>query len=172
MKEMQLGRWSYCMGYSNDFSSTIEVGNFTSIAEGFFVMVGPQAQHPSTVFPGAVCNHPLSGFGYPEVRDCPFGTLRIGNDVWIGNGVCVVSKRDVTIGDGAIIGARAVVTRDVPAYAVVIGNPARIVRYRFEPSVIERLQQIQWWDWSDEEIRAQVDSLKQINRLLARETAT
>lgn len=70
----------------------------------------------------------------------------IGNDVWIG---CNAYLKDgVTIGDGAIIGAHAVVTRDVPPYAIVAGSPARILRYRFDDQTIERLLALQWWDYN------------------------
>src|SRR6185295_4140559 len=70
----------------------------------------------------------------------------IGNDVWIGNHVIV--KDGVTIGDGAIVGAGSVVTRDVPAYAVVAGNPARRIRMRFDERLVERLQTTKWWTYS------------------------
>lgn len=72
-----------------------------------------------------------------------FGKIEIGNDVWIGEGVFI--RRGVEIGDGAIVGARSVVTHDVPPYAIVAGAPARIIRYRFDPDVIEELLRLQWW---------------------------
>ncbi|RMH51324.1 MAG: antibiotic acetyltransferase [Zetaproteobacteria bacterium] len=67
----------------------------------------------------------------------------IGNDVWIGDNAVVL--RGVTIGDGAIVGAASVVTRDVPPYAIVVGNPARVLRMRFPPEIVERLLELQWW---------------------------
>ena len=75
----------------------------------------------------------------------------IGNDVWIGAGACILSG--VKIGDGSIIGARAVVTKDVEPYTIVAGVPARELRKRFDKKIIERLLEIKWWDWNDEEIR-------------------
>lgn len=75
----------------------------------------------------------------------------IGNDVWIGVGVLILPS--VKIGNGAIIGAGAVVTKDVPDYAIVAGVPAKIIKYRFSKGQIETLNKIQWWNWSDEEIR-------------------
>lgn len=78
--------------------------------------------------------------------------LIIGNDVWIGAGVRIIKA--VTIGNGAIIGAGSIVTKDIPPYAVVCGNPAKIIRYRFPDDVIKKLQQIQWWKWSREKIIA------------------
>lgn len=71
------------------------------------------------------------------------GKIVIGNDVWIGEGAFI--RRGVEIGDGAIIGARAVVNRDVPPYAIVAGTPAKLIRYRFPPDVIEELLRLEWW---------------------------
>lgn len=73
---------------------------------------------------------------------------RIGNDVWLAHGATILSG--VTIGNGAIIGARSVVTKDVPPYAIVGGNAARHIRYRFDQKTIDRLEQIKWWDWPSE----------------------
>jgi acetyltransferase-like isoleucine patch superfamily enzyme len=79
------------------------------------------------------------------------GPTVIGNDVWIGLGATVLSG--VTVGDGAVIGARAVVSESVPPYAVVVGNPARIVRYRFERDIRDRLLAVRWWNLDDRELR-------------------
>jgi virginiamycin A acetyltransferase len=79
------------------------------------------------------------------------GPIRIGNDVWIGARAIVVSG--VTIGDGAVIGAGSVVTSDVPAYAIVVGAPARVLRYRFPEPIRQRLLELRWWDWPEDKIR-------------------
>jgi acetyltransferase-like isoleucine patch superfamily enzyme len=78
------------------------------------------------------------------------GKVVIGNDVWIGAGVIIMPS--VKIGDGAIVGANSVVTKDVPDYAIVVGSPAKVIDYRFEPEEIKRLKKIQWWTWPDEDI--------------------
>ena len=76
----------------------------------------------------------------------------IGNDVWIGQRVVV--KSGCRIGDGAVVGAGAVVTKDVPPYAIVGGVPAKVIRMRFSEDIIERLKEIKWWDYSDDRLKA------------------
>ena len=79
-------------------------------------------------------------------------TVRVGNDVWIGVGALIPRKSGLVIGDGAVIGSGAVVTKSVPPYAIVAGVPARIIRYRFDAPVIEKLLRLKWWDWEREKI--------------------
>lgn len=85
------------------------------------------------------------------------GDIIIGNDVWIGYEALIMSG--VTIGDGAIIGARAVVTKDVPPYTIVAGVPAKPIRRRFNDEVIEKLQSAQWWNWEKERIEKNLDAI-------------
>ena len=85
--------------------------------------------------------------------------VKIGNDVWIGAYSFINASKVTSIGDGAVIGAGAVVLEDVPPYAVVVGVPAKVKRYRFAPEVIETLLRIKWWDWSFDEINANADAL-------------
>lgn len=86
------------------------------------------------------------------------GDIALGNDVWIGYEAVILAG--VTIGDGAIIGARAVVTRDVPPYAIVGGVPARLIRRRFDDATIEALLDLRWWDWEPEHIRQALPALQ------------
>jgi serine acetyltransferase len=69
----------------------------------------------------------------------------------------------VSIGNGAVVGAGAIVTRDIPPFAVVVGNPARLIRYRFDAEVIDRLMDMEWWNWSEERLRAERDFLMEIH---------
>lgn len=85
--------------------------------------------------------------------------VTIGNDVYIGANAFINASKVTSIGDGAIIGAGAVVLDDVPPYAVVVGVPAQIKRYRFSPEMIEVLLRVQWWNWSVEDINANADAL-------------
>lgn len=75
----------------------------------------------------------------------------VGNDVWIGSEAMIMSG--VTIGDGAIIASRAVVTKDVAPYSVVGSNPAKHIRFRFKPDEIDKLLEMQWWHWSEEQLK-------------------
>lgn len=86
------------------------------------------------------------------------GDIVIGNDVWIGYEAVIMSG--VTIGDGAIIGTRAVVTKDVPPYTIVGGVPAKLIRKRFSEDVISCLLEIRWWDWSKERIAENINAIQ------------
>ena len=87
------------------------------------------------------------------------GDIVIGNDVWIGYEAVIMAG--VTIGDGAIIGTRAVVTKDVPSYAIVGGVPAQIIRMRFDEATINKLLQIKWWNWPPEKIKQNLQAIWQ-----------
>lgn len=86
------------------------------------------------------------------------GNIIIGNDVWIGFEAVILAG--VTIGDGAIIGTRAVVTKDVPPYTIVGGVPAKPIRKRFDNATISELLKIKWWDWSEEKIAQNIQAIK------------
>lgn len=101
------------------------------------------------------------------------GDTIIGNDVWIGYESTILPG--VTIGDGAIIGAKSVVTRDVPPYSIVAGNPGKIIRQRFDDATIQKLQEICWWDWPASVItknihviiHKDIDTLQQISHMIS-----
>ena len=86
------------------------------------------------------------------------GDIVIGSDVWIGYEAVILSG--VTIGDGAIIGTRAVVTKDVPPYTIVGGIPARPIRKRFDEKTIEKLEALRWWDWDEEKLRRSLPAIQ------------
>jgi acetyltransferase-like isoleucine patch superfamily enzyme len=91
-----------------------------------------------------------------DIDSASKGPVVIGNDVWVGAGAIILSG--VSIGDGAIVAAGAVVTKDVPPYAIVGGNPAKLIRYRFSEDQIAKLLSISWWNWSEDKIKANLDS--------------
>ena len=134
----------------------VAVGNFCSTAGGVVFMVG--GSHRTdwlTTFPfhAFLSEFPAEGYVAPDNKEYQLrGGIEVGSDVYIGLGVTILAG--VRIGHGAVIGARAVVTRDVPPYAVAVGNPARIVHRRFADETVERLLQMAWWNWSDHKITA------------------
>ena len=89
------------------------------------------------------------------------GDIVIGNDVWIGYDAVIMAG--VTIGDGAIIGTRAVVTKDVEPYSIVGGVPAKEIRKRFSPEVIAKLMELKWWDWPEDKIKEHIPAIQSGN---------
>lgn len=87
----------------------------------------------------------------------PHSPITIENDVWIASNVKI--KQGVKIGDGAVVATESFVTKNVPPYAVVGGNPAKIIKYRFSEEQISALLKIRWWDWEDDKIREKVSLL-------------
>jgi virginiamycin A acetyltransferase len=132
------------------------IGRFCAIGRGVkFIMNG--ANHKLS----GISTYPFFIFGNgwesaaPAPGDLPHkGDTVIGNDVWLGYDALIMPG--VTIGNGAVIAARSVVTADVPAYAIVGGNPAKVIRRRFDDATIATLEEIAWWDWPVERITANV----------------
>ena len=158
-----------CVRYHFDFiGDRLIIGKFVAIAQAAqFIMNG--ANHPM----GGFSTFPFQMFGFegapamtPEGLGHRGDTV-IGNDVWIGREAVIMPG--VAIGDGAIIGTRAQVARDVPPYAVVVGNPGKVVKLRFPPDVVSALLAIRWWDWDADKISrnltliagADIDALRQ-----------
>ncbi|MDH1470982.1 Vat family streptogramin A O-acetyltransferase [Shewanella sp. GD03713] len=139
--------------YHFDFiGDKLIIGKFCAIARDVkFIMNG--ANHQVSGF----STYPFYIFGNgwekatPKPEDLPFkGDTRIGHDVWIGYNATIMPG--VNVGHGAIIASQSVVTKDVPPYAIVGGNPATVIKLRFEPEVIHKLLTIAWWDWPIEKI--------------------
>ena len=123
-----------------DESSNLTIGNYCSIATNVRIFLGGNHK------PQRVSTWIYSEDDLPAIESN--GDVTIGNDVWLGFNATIMSG--VTSGDGAVIAANALVTKDVPPYAIVGGNPAKIIKYRFTEEQIERLSKIKWWDWKEE----------------------
>jgi virginiamycin A acetyltransferase len=153
----EIGQFSYLGSGSVVMHS--KVGKFCSLSWG--ITIGP-ANHDYEY----LTTHDFLYNNYynlkPDVEPAVYNRFEkkteIGNDVWIGTNVTVLNG--VKIGDGAVIGANSIVTKDVPAYAIVIGNPGKVVRYRFDEKLIAELIQLKWWDLPEEKIRANFDLFK------------
>jgi virginiamycin A acetyltransferase len=147
----------YNFSYSK---AELVIGKFCAIAHGAtFVMA--DANHPGvgpSTYP-----FPVFGQGWADevsVEQMPLPAKRdivLGHDVWVGYESMILPG--VTVGTGAIVGARAVVAKDVPPYTVVVGSPARIVKRRFDDATVEKLLAIAWWDWPAERIARAIPSL-------------
>ncbi len=137
----------------------LEIGKFCQIAKGTqFIMNGSlHPLHGITTYPFDLFGGTWSEKGMANFNFKSKGDTIVGNDVWIGMGALIMPG--VKIGSGAIIGTRAVVTKDVEDYTVVAGNPAKVIRKRYEDSVIEQLLNIRWWDWPAELITENIESL-------------
>ncbi len=135
------------------------IGKFCALARGVkFIMNG--ANHKLNGF----STYPFGIFGNgwekvtPQIEELPYkGDTVVGNDVWIGYEA--VTMPGVQVGDGAIIAAKSVVVNDVLPYTIVGGNPARVIRQRFEDNVIQSLLEIAWWDWDIEKITRNLEKI-------------
>lgn len=130
----------------------ITIGKYCSIGPGVTLFSGGEHNY------GKVSTFPFKkqfGLSLDNVDAQTKGDIVVMNDVWIGSGALILSG--VTIGNGAVIGARTVVSKDVPDYAIAIGNPMQILKYRFTVKQIDSLLKIKWWDWDDEKIMGNID---------------
>lgn len=155
-----VGSFSYTYSPLDNFTS---IGRYCSISWRVTIMGSAHPTDWATMHPFSHNPQPLRGIRtyLAEVDALPFQLatfdqgpldITIGNDVWIGAEVMI--KRGVTIGDGAVIGTRSLVTKDVPPYAVVVGSPARVIRYRFSEELIANLQASQWWRYGPDVLQA------------------
>ena len=177
---IEVGEYTYFSG--RDFESHVThhypfygdkliIGKFCQIAAGVeFIMNGANHQM------NALSTYPFYILGWeqepPDMRDLPMkGNTVVGNDVWIGQNVTILPG--VSIGDGAIIGAESVVAGDVAPYTIVAGNPARLIRRRFDHKTPALLEQLRWWDRPPEEIEGLIPllscgDLERVHRELSR----
>lgn len=170
LRHCSLGRYSY-IGANTKLSRT-RIGRYCSISENVSLIAG---RHPAEVF---VSTHPMfysnqykDAYSYhPEFQEMHYVDeenkiiLSIGNDVWIGAHAKIIDG--ITIGDGAIIAAGAVVTKDVPPYAIVGGVPAKLIRYRFETDERKALLDLQWWNKDEDWLRVNADRFANIKNIV------
>ena len=144
-----IGRYSYVSANSSVIHT--KVGAFCSIASN--VSIGGGAHDIQSVSTSPVFSAGRNIFkkNFASLPFDPYKQTVIGNDVWIGNRALIL--QGVKIGNGAVIGAGSVVTKDVPDYTIVAGNPAREIRKRFDEDTIDKLNDMRWWDWDEETLK-------------------
>jgi chloramphenicol O-acetyltransferase type B len=154
-----LGKYSFC-GYDCEITNT-QVGNFCSIANN--VVIGG-ATHPMKwvgMSPVFYAGRDSVTKKFSEFNLDTSKNTFIGNDVWIGRSAIILSG--VNVGNGAVIGAGSIVTKDVPAYAIVVGNSAKIIRYRFDHNTINKLESLRWWDFNDSDLAKIAHNIKDVD---------
>jgi acetyltransferase-like isoleucine patch superfamily enzyme len=152
-----IGKYTYGAPIVKDWhqGATLKIGDFCSIAENVTILLG--GNHPTdwvSSFPFGIV---FDGFkeqyyNYPKLSK---GSVIIGNDVWIGLNTTILSG--VTIGDGAIVAAGSIITKNVEPYAIVGGNPAKVIKKRFNEEAVSKLLVIRWWNWKIDKIKDNLD---------------
>ncbi|KPU42587.1 streptogramin A acetyltransferase [Oxobacter pfennigii] len=147
-----LGDYSYTSEFC--ILQNVEIGKFSNIAA--MVRIGP-TNHPMERPTLHHFTYRRMLYGFDDKDDAEFFEHRksrktyIGHDTWIGHGAIIMPE--VTIGNGAVVGSGAIVTKDVEAYSVVVGSPAKPIRKRFDDITIKKLEAIEWWNWSYEKVK-------------------
>jgi acetyltransferase-like isoleucine patch superfamily enzyme len=159
--QFQIGVETYGNLKIRDFMNkdNVVIGSYTSIGPDVQILLG--AEHRVdwvTTYPFNINWEMFNEIkGHPKSR----GDVKIGNDVWIGTEAIIMSG--VTIGDGAVIGARAIVTENIPAYAIAVGMPAKVIKYRFQESIIDDLKEISWWEWPKNKLKEAIPDMLNTN---------
>lgn len=176
-KKYNIGEHSYVGSNFAVWNSETKIGKYCSIANDVSIAAHKHPIHTLTSSPffyeeqedsnklcGLCIEKPLT-----YLQDIATKKVTIGNDVWIGIKATIMPN--ITIGDGAVIGANAVVTKDVPPYAVVVGVPAKIIKYRFDEEIIKDLLELKWWNYSESFIKTlPFEDVRECIKLLRKNT--
>ena len=149
LSNIEVGDFSFCWGrfliYPNPNSSKVIIKKFCSIADSVtFILNGNHHTDYATQYSRFYKLRFVNKFHDIVIKK---GNIIVGNDVWIGYGATILEG--VELGDGSVVAASSVITKNVPPYAIVAGNPAKVIRYRFSDKNIDNLLEMQWWDWTD-----------------------
>lgn len=148
-----IGKYSYIS--RDSFVFYADIGAFCSIAGNVTIGLPEHDLQYASTSPVFLEGSNYLGVNFAENKSKPQKRITIGNDVWIGEHAIILSG--VSVGNGAVIAAGAVVTKDVPPYAIVGGVPAKVIRYRFSQETMAELKQTQWWTWNENKLRENRD---------------
>jgi len=164
--ESVFGDYSYIMENCQVMFS--DIGKFCSIAS--YVRIHP-VNHPFERTTTHHMTYRREMFGLANEDESAFFEWRrkdqrvtVGHDVWIGHNAIIMPK--VNIGHGAVVGSGSIVTKDLPPYSIAVGNPAQVIKYRFDERTIEKLLEVEWWNWSYDDIRDRFEMLIDVNILI------
>jgi hypothetical protein len=156
LENVQMGDYSYCG--PSCFFQNVEIRKFSNIAAA--VRIGP-TRHPTDRATLHHFTYRRRMYGFDSVDDEEFfawraeQVARVGHDTWIGHGAIIMPN--ITVGTGSVVGAGAVVTRDIPPYSIAVGVPAAVIKRRFQERVAQRLEGVGWWNWSHETLRERLE---------------
>ncbi|WP_289287950.1 CatB-related O-acetyltransferase [uncultured Duncaniella sp.] len=159
--DSNIGEYSY-VGM-NSWVCIADVGKFCSIANRVNIGLGNHTINYLSTSP--IFTEKYNGTGFSWINKTiapPFKRTIIGNDVWIGFGAMVIGG--VKIGDGAIIGAGSIVTKDIPPFAIAVGSPAKVIKYRFSEETIEKILQNPWWNKSEKDLKQNIIEFQKVIR--------
>lgn len=151
------GTYGFPKIYDWNDDNNLKIGNYCSIGDSVSILLG--GEHYSNY----VTTYPFYSFeNSSSLKDRKSkGSVIIGNDVWIGNNVTILSG--VKIGNGAIIGAGSIVTKNIEDYAIVGGNPAKLIRKRFTDEQVLKLNLISWWNWNENKINQNINDIVSVD---------
>lgn len=142
-------------------SPNVKIGNYVSVASNVHFYTRNHAYWKVSTHP-IFYNKVLGNLKEDTVKNT---RLEVGNDVWIGQNVVILPSCN-RIGNGVVIGAGAIITKDIPDFAIVAGVPGKIIKYRFNEEQINKLNKIQWWSWRDDKIRKNSEDFEDINKFI------
>jgi len=147
--------------YVGSFSEIVcaDIGKYCSISTNCSIGLATHSTKNISTSPIFTSKKNGTGFSWTEVDSyIELNRINIGHDVWIGKQVIIMGG--IKIGDGAVIGAGAIVTKDIPAYAIAAGIPAKVIKYRFDQQIIDELLKLQWWNMSEDKLRMNLNSFQ------------